>query len=103
MSRMDVLTDKELKEVIDSSKLVRKYNETIDRESAYELLNVKIERAEKLAEEEKRFKLGRSNSDTLIRYHDDLLIAKISLADSLYQYNSDFIDLRLKENSLLDE
>lgn len=53
MSRMDVLTDSELKEVISSSKLVRKYNETIDRESAYEILNAKIEQAEKLAEEEK--------------------------------------------------
>ena len=31
MSRMDMLTDKELKEVIDNSKLVRKYNETIDQ------------------------------------------------------------------------
>jgi len=57
----------------------------------------------KLEEEEKRFKLGRSNSDTLIRYHDDLLTAKISLIDSLHQFNSDFIDLRLDENSLLDE
>jgi len=57
----------------------------------------------KLKEEEKRFKLGRSDSDTLIRYHDDLLIAKISLVDSLYEYYSDFIDLRVKENSLLDE
>jgi len=53
MSRMDILTDKELKDVIDSSRLVRKYNETIDRESAYELLNIKIEQAEKLAEKEK--------------------------------------------------
>ncbi|GBF18855.1 MULTISPECIES: helicase HerA-like domain-containing protein [Arenibacter] len=60
MSRMDILTDSELKEVIDKSKLVRKYNETIDRESAYELLNIKIERAEKLAEEEKASSSSRS-------------------------------------------
>ena len=53
MSRMDVLTAKELKEVIDSSKLVEKYNEVIDRESAYEMLNGKIEKAEKEAEKEK--------------------------------------------------
>lgn len=53
MSRMDVLTDGELEEVIGSSKLVRKYSETIDRESAYELLNEKIEKAEALAEEER--------------------------------------------------
>lgn len=63
---------------------------------------VKLQEA-KLEEEEKRFKLGRSDSDTLIRFHNDLLAAKVSLADSLYEFYSDYIDLRLKENSLLDE
>ncbi|TVZ16896.1 helicase HerA-like domain-containing protein [Maribacter sp. MAR_2009_72] len=53
MSRMDVLTDKELAHVIDKSSLVNKYNEIIDRESAYEILNEKIDEAEKLAEKEK--------------------------------------------------
>ncbi|MDO1513649.1 DUF853 family protein [Maribacter confluentis] len=53
MSRMDVLTDKELSNVIDKSSLVNKYNEIIDRESAYEILNEKIDEAEKLAEKEK--------------------------------------------------
>ncbi len=47
MSRMDVLTDSELKTVINDSKLVKKYNKSIDRESAYEMLNEKIEKAEK--------------------------------------------------------
>ncbi len=47
MSRMDVLEDKELTELIDTSKLANKYNENIDRESAYELLTEKIETAEK--------------------------------------------------------
>ncbi|MEY8868193.1 MULTISPECIES: helicase HerA-like domain-containing protein [Flavobacteriaceae] len=51
MSRMDVLTDSELSNLLSSSKMVKKYNETIDRESAYEILNEKIERAE--AEEAK--------------------------------------------------
>ncbi|TAI49608.1 helicase HerA-like domain-containing protein [Flagellimonas allohymeniacidonis] len=56
MSRMDVLTDSELKEVINTSKLVKKYNEDIDRESAYEVLNEKIEKAQKEAEKEKERK-----------------------------------------------
>lgn len=47
MSRMDVLESGELKELIDGSKLIKKYNKTVDRESAYELLNKKIEIAEK--------------------------------------------------------
>lgn len=54
MSRMDVLTDSELEDVIDSSKLVKKYGEIIDRESAYEILNEKIEKAEVLAEKERK-------------------------------------------------
>ena len=53
MSRMDVLTDKELEEINRNSALVGKYNEVIDRESAYEILNEKIEKAEKLADKEK--------------------------------------------------
>ncbi|REE82343.1 hypothetical protein BX611_1890 [Lutibacter oceani] len=43
MSRMDVLSDKELKQLIDNSRLYYKYNENIDRDSAYEILNEKIE------------------------------------------------------------
>ncbi|TFG79269.1 MAG: DUF853 family protein [Flavobacteriales bacterium] len=53
MSRMDILSESELKAVIDNSKLVKKYNEILDRESAYEILNQKIERAELQAEKEK--------------------------------------------------
>nr|WP_299338856.1 helicase HerA-like domain-containing protein [Allomuricauda sp.] len=56
MSRMDVLTDSELKEAIGKSKLVKKYNDDIDRESAYEILNEKIEKAQKEAEKEKEQK-----------------------------------------------
>ena len=51
MSRMDVLTDMELSSLLSKSKMVKKYNETIDRESAYEMLNEKIDKAE--AEEAK--------------------------------------------------
>ncbi len=53
MSRMDVLTDAELKSVIKNSDLVSKYNKIIDRESAYEILNEKIEKADKEGEKEK--------------------------------------------------
>ncbi len=53
MSRMDVLTDKELNNVIENSDLVKKYGDIIDRESAYEILNKKIEKAEALAKKKK--------------------------------------------------
>lgn len=44
-SRMDILMDKEIKEILDKSDLIPKYNEEIDRESAYELLTEKLEEA----------------------------------------------------------
>ena len=44
-SRMDILTDAEITEINAKSKLVRKYNETIDRDSAHEMLTKKIEAA----------------------------------------------------------
>lgn len=56
MSRMDILSKKELKQLIDNSRLFYKYDETIDRDSAYEILNEKIEKindAEKVEERKK--------------------------------------------------
>ncbi|MFM2368812.1 MAG: hypothetical protein RL619_1112 [Bacteroidota bacterium] len=41
-SRMDILTESEIQEINNKSKLVKKYSELIDRESAYEMLNEKI-------------------------------------------------------------
>jgi hypothetical protein len=43
MSRMDILSEKEIKHVLDNSRLIHKYNQDIDRDSAYEMLNEKIE------------------------------------------------------------
>ncbi len=44
-SRMDVLTDSELDNIVAKSKLVPKYNRAVDSESAYEILNSKLEEA----------------------------------------------------------
>ncbi|MCC6251910.1 MAG: DUF853 family protein [Bacteroidia bacterium] len=41
-SRMDVLSDTEINELVSKSYLVKKYNEDIDRESAYEILTAKL-------------------------------------------------------------
>lgn len=56
MSRMDILSDNEIENLVSRSELVRKYNEDIDRESAYELLNKKIEevRNEELKQQEQK-------------------------------------------------
>ena len=64
MSRMDVLTQAELSELTGSSTLIKKYNKVVDRESAYELLVEKIEKAveEKEEKEEKEVKTTRSRT-----------------------------------------
>jgi len=52
-SRMGPLTDRELSDTVRRSKLAAKYNQTIDRESAYEILIKKIEAMQKATEQEK--------------------------------------------------
>lgn len=67
MSRMDVLTESEIQEINQKSKLVKKYSEVIDRESAYEILTKKISDAEQAAssqEEEKSSKKASSEPST---------------------------------------
>lgn len=56
MSRMDVLTESEIQEINNKSKLVKKYSELIDRESAYEMLNKKITILEEEATEQEQAK-----------------------------------------------
>ncbi len=64
-SRMDTITDEELQAAISRSHLASKYNEVIDRESAYEILNKKIEAAAKEAAEaeDKNKKRGSQKDD----------------------------------------
>jgi DNA helicase HerA-like ATPase len=76
MSRMDILTDKELEELTNASKLRPKYNEVVDRESAYELLLKKIEKASKenaAQEEENTKKTERSSSSHKIDWVKPIL------------------------------
>ena len=59
MSRMDILSEQELKELLKASVLKPKYNDSLERESAYELLQKKVayaetEKAKKEAEEERK-------------------------------------------------
>jgi DNA helicase HerA-like ATPase len=50
-SRMDVLSDEEVRAIVGRSKLATKYNEAVDSESAHELLTRKLEAAEQRKEE----------------------------------------------------
>ncbi|RKY33068.1 MAG: hypothetical protein DRP74_00755 [Candidatus Omnitrophota bacterium] len=56
----------------------------------------------KLDEQIKRLNYGRSNSDTLIRYEEDLLQAQLALSEYLYQYRICRLELELAKNSLFE-
>ncbi|MBU4304723.1 MAG: TolC family protein [Candidatus Omnitrophica bacterium] len=56
----------------------------------------------KLLFEEQRFAKGRSDTDTLIRYQEDLQQAQLALSGVRFEQKKAMIDLLLAENSLLD-
>ena len=59
--------------------------------------------SQKLAEEQNRFQLGRSDTDTVIRYQRDLLTASLAAAEAQYQYQLALVDLRRIEGRLLND
>jgi uncharacterized protein len=52
-SRMDVLTPQEIKTMLSRSRIIHKYDEVINRQSAHEILSAKIELAQSQEEQEK--------------------------------------------------
>lgn len=53
--------------------------------------------------EEKRFRYGRSDTDTIIRFQDDYLQAQRRSAKAKHRYQSALIDLKKMEGSLLNQ
>lgn len=51
-SRMDVLTDAEITEIVGRSRIAKRYNEEIDSESAHEMLTEKLKEAAAITKEE---------------------------------------------------
>lgn len=68
-SRMDILSAQEIDEIVNKSDLVKKYNEVIDRESAYEILTNKLnqmsEDNEQTDSDEKVSKSSRQEKSTV--------------------------------------
>ena len=64
MSRMDILTESEIQEINTKSKLVKKYSELIDRDSAYEILIKKIADANEQTIEEDETKDEKNEPST---------------------------------------
>ena len=61
-SRMDILTNTEIDEIISHSQIIEKYNEVIDRKSAYEILSEKLERAAERNNQERMMEDRRGSS-----------------------------------------
>jgi len=55
----------------------------------------------KLQEEEKQFSYGRSDTDTIVRFQEDVLQARFKAAQDNFDYQSSLIDLRKNEGMLL--
>jgi outer membrane protein TolC len=91
----------ERKILVDIKDSVRNCN--ILQQRAQKQENVVKLQEEKLIEELKRYKYGRSDTDTVIRYQDDLLSSKLLYTQALLDYKQALIELSLKENSLLDK
>jgi len=84
---------------IEISDQVRDCN--IYKKFALNSINIAKLQAQKLEEEEKRFNLGRSDTDTLIRYQEDVIQAKQLSVLAQYQFYSALVDLELEKGTLL--
>lgn len=79
-SRMDILSDSEIDTLVSQSRLAKKYAEVADSESAYEILNAKLEEAaEKTAEaqEEKKKSSGKEGKSTVEKMLDNSVTRQI--------------------------
>ncbi len=56
----------------------------------------------KLSEEEKRFSMGRSTSETVINYEQDLLIAQLAETITLVEYEQSILNLLFVKNVLVE-
>ena len=77
---MDVLTAEEIRSINTSSKLVKKYTEDIDSDSAYEMLNAKLQEAEDKAAEVEETKPGKAAKEEPSTFEK---IAKNSVVKSM--------------------
>ncbi len=76
-SRMDVLTDGEIDNIISHSKLIKKYAEAVDSQSAYEILTAKLEEAAKRSETEEKKSSGKQEKSTIEKVLDNSVTRQI--------------------------
>lgn len=79
-SRMDILTDQEIQDILDQSDLVQKYEKDYDRESAYEILTDRLEKQYRDREEAPK---PTKSTTTTRRTKKDKTIVETILSDSV--------------------
>jgi DNA helicase HerA-like ATPase len=79
LSRMDILTEAEITSITSSSKLVSKYNQAVDSNSAYEMLNAKLEEAEETSNEKSPVKSAEKKPEksTLEQVLDNSIVRQV--------------------------
>ena len=92
-------TEKEI--FVDISKAARNID-VIQKQCEHDRKTVELQK-NKLNGEEKKYNFGRSSSDIIIRYEDDVINAKTQLFRTLTDYQKALVNLKLKENTLLDD
>ena len=80
---------------------VREVNVNINK--AKQRMRIEVLQKKKLSAEEKQYEYGRSNSDTIVRFQQDLLQAKIAALRALREYKDSMIDLYVAENIFLEK
>jgi DNA helicase HerA-like ATPase len=76
MSRIGVLTREEIQEIVSLSPLAKKYNDTIDRESAYEILSKKLKEEPKTSEEPKPL-TKKEDKSTLEKLSENTMVRQV--------------------------
>jgi uncharacterized protein len=76
-SRMDILSDTEIDGIVAKSKLVPKYNQVIDSDSAYEILTRKLDEAAKKTEEEQQDKPEKKGGKAEPGFFDNPVVKQV--------------------------
>jgi hypothetical protein len=77
-SRMDILTEAEIDELVAQSKIAVKYNKVVDSESAYEILNEKLNEAAKKQEDEEEEKEEKKTTKKEKGFFDDPVVKSMT-------------------------
>ena len=77
-SRMDILTEAEIDTLVNKSKIAAKYNKVVDSESAYEILNEKLNEAAKEDEQTKQRKAETKSGKPEKGFFDDPVVKSMT-------------------------